>query len=482
MKKLILSLIIPVLGWSAYAQSIKLCGTDSTPADDSIYLAKVNLFNSDTTPPPVLTTRYIPVIYHIVRQSDGTGGANANALDDVLAEISEQLDTAGFNFFRCEAPNYIDADDYFAGVVQGSTMEADIVGDHARSGAINIFFVPKLIDDNGTDTICGFARYPWQGGNYLFINNDCAADGSTLLHQIGHYFGLYHTHHSSALIEAEHVTRISSDTCYNCATAGDLLCDTEADPGLSLLNVDAMCNYLALAKDSCLLATPAQILDFIPDVSNVMSLAPANCRKNLSAGQLDRMVDFYFDSRMMELDPMGCTNSPCYDDVVLPLGMDTTITAIKTIRASGSITSIEIIDVSLSPGVTYKAGNYVLLNPGFETIKGSVFTAYIEGCTNLLPDDEQDFLVIPKEKPGLMVAPNPVSSELTFWFKLPKDGHARLEVLSGTGQVVEVLANGNYQEGLHSISWNAGFLRSGLYFVSLQSNGEQTVQKMVKLE
>ncbi|MAT54695.1 MAG: hypothetical protein CMN32_09455 [Saprospirales bacterium] len=482
MKKLILSSVILLLGLWAGAQNIKLCGTDASPLDDSIYMAKVAQFNADTTTPPVLVTRYVPVIYHIIRQSDGTGGAVADALDDVLADISEKLDTAGFNFFRCEEPNYIDADDYFAGVTQGSLMESDIVGDHARSGAINIFFVPKLIDDNGIDTICGFARFPWQGGNYLFINNECAADGSTLLHQIGHYFGLYHTHHASSVIEAEHVTRTQTDTCYNCATAGDLLCDTEADPGLSALNVDAMCNYLGLVKDSCNLATPAQILDYTPDVSNLMSLAPANCRKNLSAGQLDRMVDFYFDSRMMELDPMGCTNSPCYDDVVLPLGMDTTITAIKTIRASGSITSIETIDVSDSPGVTYKAGGFVSLNPGFETIKGSVFSAYIEGCTNLLPDDEQDFLVIPKEKPGLMIAPNPVASELTFWFKLPKEGRARLQILSATGQLIEVLTDGNFQEGLHSISWNAGALRGGLYFVSLQSNGEQTVQKMVKLE
>ena len=481
MKKLIFSSLILLLGLGAAAQSIKLCGTDSTPQDDSIYMAKVAQFNADTTTPPVLVTRYVPVIYHIIRRSDGTGGANPDALDDVLAGISEQLDTAGFNFFRCEEPNYIDADDYFAGVIQGSVMESDIVGDHARSGAINIFFAPQLIDDNGVDSICGFARYPWQGGNYLFINNLCAADGSTLLHQLGHYFGLYHTHHSSTVIEAEHVTRTATDTCYNCPTAGDLLCDTEADPGLSALNVDALCNYLGLVKDSCSLASPAQILDYAPDVSNLMSLAPANCRKNLSAGQMERMVDFYFGSRMMELDPMGCTNSPCYDEVMLPLGMDSTITAVKTIRASASITSIETIDVSTPPGVTYKAGAFVLLNPGFETIKGSVFTAFIEGCTNLLPPDDPDFLVVPKEKPGLMIAPNPVASELTFWFKLPKEGRARLQVLSGTGQLIEVLADGHYQEGLHSISWNAGFLRSGLYFVTLQSNGEQTVQKMVKL-
>ncbi len=482
MKKLILSSALLLMGLWAGAQNIKLCGTDATPLDDSIYVAKVAEFNADTTTPPVMVTHYIPVQYHIVRRSDGTGGAVADAIDDLLAQLSDQLDTVGFNFFRCEDPNYIDADDYFAGVQQGSTMETDIVTDHARTGVLNIFFVPSLLDDNGTDTICGFARFPWQGGNYIFIHNDCAADGSTLLHQVGHYFGLYHTHHTSSRIEAEHVTRSEADTCFNCLTAGDLLCDTEADPGLSALNVDAMCNYLGISKDTCNLSSPPQILDFTPDVTNVMSLAPANCRKTLTAGQLDRMLDFYFDSRLMQLDPMGCTNSPCYDDVVLPIGMDTTITAVKTIRASGSITSIEVIDVSTPPGVTYKAGGFVCLNPGFETVKGSIFQAFIEGCTNLLPDDEPDFLVIPKEKPGLVIAPNPVSAELTFWFKLPREGRARIQVLSSTGQVIQVLADGLYQEGLHSINWNAASLRSGMYFVTLQHNGQLTVQKMVKLE
>lgn len=482
MKKLILCSAMLLLGFWAAAQNMKLCGTDTSPQDDSLYMAKVAEFNADTTTPPVLVTHYVPVHYHIVRRSDGTGGAIADALDDLLAQLSDQLDTVGFNFFRCEEPNYIDADDYYAGIVQGSMMESDIVGDNARTGVLNIFFVPTLLDDNGTDTICGFARFPWQGGNYIFIHNDCAADGSTLLHQVGHYFGLYHPHHTSGRIDGEHVTRTETDTCFNCIIAGDLLCDTDADPGLSALNVDDMCNYLGTVKDTCNLSTPAQILDYTPDVTNVMSLAPANCRKTLTKGQLERMLDFYFDSRLMQLDPMGCTRSPCYDDVVLPLGMDTTITAVKTIRASGSITSIEIIDVGTPPGVTYKAGSFICLNPGFEATKGSIFTALIEGCSNLIPQDDPDFLVVPKEKPGLIIAPNPVAAELTLWFKLPKEGRARLQVISSTGQVVQVLADGLYQQGLHSISWNAGSLRSGLYFVTLQHNGQQTVQKMVKLE
>jgi len=478
MKKIFTTLLLALLFAAVWAQSDKQCGTDTSPQDDSLYLHLVMELNMDTS--PVITNpRYIPLFYHIVRQSDGTGGAHLTALDDALVALNHQFDTVGFKFFRCEEPNYIDDGLYFAQVVQNSSEAGALVADNIRGGVINLFFVPALLDDNGADTICGFARFPWQGGNYIFLENDCAANGSSLTHQLGHYFGLYHTHHSSATIASEHVTRVETDTCFNCAFTGDLFCDTQADPGLNSTNVDASCTYNGVVKDSCSDASPVQVFDYTPGVTNFMSFARKDCRSAFSAGQFERMLRVYLSTRLTELDPMMCTNSPCYDDVTLPLGADV-VSVVKTIRASNSITSTETIDVQDSPGVVYKAGGYVSMEPGFETTGGSIFTAFIEECQAFAPHVNEDFLVVPQDQPGILVAPNPASGAVTLWFKLPEEGEARLEVLSATGQVVDVVADGVYSKGMHTVQWDAGHLKGGMYFVLLRQQGKQAVQKMVK--
>ena len=59
------------------------------------------------------------------------------------------------------------------------------------------------------------------------IKNDCTAAGgndTTLSHELGHYFDLYHTHETSFGTECPSGS--------NCQSAGDMVCDTPADPNL----------------------------------------------------------------------------------------------------------------------------------------------------------------------------------------------------------------------------------------------------------
>ncbi len=480
MKNFTITLFLALLGGGMWAQSAKLCGTDFSAVDDSIYVATVDQMKMDTSNPVIQAPRYIPVYFHIIRQSDGAGGIDPGMIDAALDAMNQQeYDTIDFHFFRCAEPNFIDDDSYFDQVAQGSSQETDLVNGFARPSLINIYFAPVLIDDNGTDTICGFSRLPWQGGNYLFMQNNCVADGSSLSHQLGHYFGLSHTHHSSATIAREHVTRVETDSCFNCETAGDLLCDTPADPGLSLSTVDGSCNYNGAVKDTCSLSV---ISDYAPDVANLMSFSRKDCRNIFSEGQLERMLDFYQATRLTQLDPLMCANSPCYEDVTLPL--DTAVAVdVKTVRASNSITSTETIDVQTSPGVTYKAGGFVCLNPGFRTTDGSVFSAFIEACQNFAPGgNDEEFLKVPEGKPGILIAPNPSAGMVTFWFKIPKQGETRVTVFNSNGQAMAVVADGFYDEGLHSVQWDGGHLKVGMYFVMVEHNGKRAVQKMAKME
>ena len=68
------------------------------------------------------------------------------------------------------------------------------------------------------------------------MNNLCVDNGSTFIHEMGHFFNLYHTHTTTN--GEENVLR------NNCTWAGDGFCDTPADPRLNSENVEE-CEYVA---------------------------------------------------------------------------------------------------------------------------------------------------------------------------------------------------------------------------------------------
>ena len=78
--------------------------------------------------------------------------------------------------------------------------------------------------------------------------NSCFATSdnhSTLAHEIGHYFNLFHTHQGSADPDENGVISGNSTEYVDgteCSTRGDGLCDTSADPNLSDLVGDS-CEY-----------------------------------------------------------------------------------------------------------------------------------------------------------------------------------------------------------------------------------------------
>ena len=102
-------------------------------------------------------------------------------------------------------------------------------------------------------------------------------------------------------------------------------------------------------------------------------------------------------------------------------------------------------------------------------------------CQAVPPPGTPYFLAVPQDQPGILIAPNPAPGAVTLWFNLPEDGEAHLQVLSATGQVMDVVADGMYGKGMHTVQYDAGQLDGGMYFVVLRQNGQQTVEKMVKL-
>jgi hypothetical protein len=77
------------------------------------------------------------------------------------------------------------------------------------------------------------------------------------------------------------------------------------------------------------------------------------------------------------------------------------------------------------------------------------------------------------------LAPNPVVNAAELSFSVPYRTHVRIQLLDVTGRQVALLSDGMREPGRNVTTLDARRLRAGLYFVSLQSGGENLRQRVV---
>ncbi len=238
--------------------------------------------------------RNVPVKIHIVRRSNGTGGlALANALADI-AQANNLYSAVNFNFYQCGTVNYINSNTYFNGITystSASSTEHQMANAHKVSDALNVFYCPNTSPSTSWSSFPSYLGT--NGKDWIIMKNTHSNNSSTFSHEVGHWFDLYHTHQGS-----ENVTRNSSSSCYNCPTAGDLLCDTPADRGTSFTS---SCGYSGTATNSC------DGLAYAPIPTNIMSYASKPCRTNFTAGQINRM-QLSYDNDRTAIHNASCSN------------------------------------------------------------------------------------------------------------------------------------------------------------------------------
>ena len=209
-------------------------------------------------------TQYVKMKIHIVRYSNGTGGILPVHVATAISDLNDHVASTGLIFFQHGAINYFDSDQY-ANCTIGESYSLRLIDE--VDGALNVWFVPNF-------ELCGISSFPADSIQGIVMNNGCSPmfnDHTTFTHEVGHYFHLWHTH-----------TTTNGTECVdgsNCAIAGDLICDTPADPNLSG-NVNSICQYLGSAPDPCGSGMP-----YSPQVENFMSYSPNWCRDLFTSQQ-----------------------------------------------------------------------------------------------------------------------------------------------------------------------------------------------------
>lgn len=215
----------------------------------------------------------IPVTAHIVRRSNGTGGLSE-------ADLTASIDQAGAHLAHglielcLVETRFIDSDFFFSGIQTFADID-QLRSTDPSTGTLNIYFTPTLGSEIGS--LCGISSFTFSPVQGIAMDNGCTAQAgnmSTLAHEIGHYLDLFHTHESTMGIECVDGT--------NCGVAGDMICDTPADPNV-LGEVNAACLWTSSEMDVC---GSGQV--YTPSTRNLMSYSTKACRDEFTAGQLAR--------------------------------------------------------------------------------------------------------------------------------------------------------------------------------------------------
>ncbi len=234
--------------------------------------------------------RYAPVQLWIHRQSDGSGGINDQQALDALDELNANFAAAKMKFVPCEGNgiSYIENTNLYDISVPSFWYDNVIEQFYQKDDVINIYFAHEV------SNTCGKGSFPWETEyTGVFMNTSsstCMPIGTNLTHEMGHYFGLLHTHEAFYGLERADGS--------NCLTAGDRICDTPADPGLHLGNWS---NY---DTDNCVYTgslTDAVGDAYAPDEKNFMSYATYNCTSEFTSEQIN-LMHYYFDNDRSNLN------------------------------------------------------------------------------------------------------------------------------------------------------------------------------------
>lgn len=251
------------------AQEIPLCGFNQ---DAQVVQRIKNLpaaQGAGSVAPLKCLKKTLSLAIHIFTDSLNQIGITQQDINDALDTLNNDFKRICLSFKICSQDtsyNY----KYFKFDKVLETPEVKSI--YEVDNVINVYIVGLIVNPS----VAGFAS---AGDDYMVLSHGCIGSAKCWSHEMGHFFSLLHTFETGNGLEFVNET--------NCATAGDLICDTYADIDPAPI---VGCAWNGTNQD------PNGDY-YTPIIGNIMSYHPAACKTPFTVGQFNQIINYFITFR-----------------------------------------------------------------------------------------------------------------------------------------------------------------------------------------
>jgi 6-phosphogluconolactonase (cycloisomerase 2 family) len=432
--------------------------------DEKLYYNSINSANSRTASIEDSTLYNLPLAIHVVHQN---GTENISDVD--IYDAVEILNKA----FRSQTPfdTIVGSDIHIQFCLPWGAITRHIspltnmyvdnniddpalkqIGLMNNLNYINIWVVKSITSVYQGSGVAGYSTLPYAHGTAAdgivieadWIKNDANAV-KILIHEMGHYFGLYHTFEGGC-----------NNT--NCMLQGDRVCDTPPDNSAAAVSCNSSVNSCNSDEDDASSQNPFRsvALGGLGDQSdmfqNYMDYGHQTCMNRFTKGQRTRMRTGLLETRQSLLQNASALCTSCSNSLAVSLNIPDTLLS--------GVTHTLTVNVSDTTGLVY----YWFLGSQFFTTQTFTYTSQITGslplmlivnnpalnCSSLLRDTIM--IYCPASSPVINANPSGAYSlGETVTFSTPNNG------FSYTWQVDGITAGTGTQYS-HTLTDNLGHL------------------------
>lgn len=503
---LLFALIIWTAGSTLTAQTAPhICGTHGDMAAPMIERLHRNLETLQNQPITPRDIQYVPIKFHLVAKSDGTGRVAESRMLDQLCALNEDYLPLNVQFYLKNGT--------FNNNINNTTVYNNHVGTingimslSRDNSAMNVFVLDNVDTDGGLGMTLGYYS---PGKDWIVVRRDqMGSTTRTLSHEVGHFLSLLHTFNGwdgEAYDEDVHGVPAPATSPggvptekvdgSNCTTAGDYICDTPPDYnfGFGWNN----CNYTGGALDPMGdLVDPEERLfmsyflqclrteSFFSPTQQALMLADlASAQRNyITPSYVPYQVEITEAPEL--LAPINGEVTSGYNWVNFQWnGVGGATKYLLEIDATPQLTSSGVtrlvvsgtnkIVTNLQANKTY----YWRVRPYNEFRTCAGFTAISSFKTGTVTVDAEEIKFVE----NWSVQPNPVSvgQQIGISVNSSKTFESSVSVLNAVGQVIYRKENVQMTAGENQFQIPALSLARGMYFIALETSDAVLTKRIV---